>query len=66
MKVDYKLLLEQEKDAKEFVSDVVYEFMISNKESRDLIKTIYGFYQIGMTVEQVVACMKSMQRLSDD
>lgn len=66
MQVDYKLLLEQEKGAKEFVSDVVYEFMTTNKESREIIKTIYSFYQIGMTVEQVVTWMKSMQRLSDD
>lgn len=66
MEIDFKLLLEQEKEAKDFVRDILYEFMTTDKEAKEMIKTIYSFYQIGMTVEQVINWMKSIKRFSDD
>ena len=66
MDIDYKELFEQEKEAKEYLSDILTEFFMSDKNSHHMLGSIHSFYQIGVSSSDAVKWLKSMQRIDNN
>lgn len=67
MDVNYKLLLEQDPELKEFCKDIIFEVMLKQgKELDTMIATIHNFYMIGNSKEQVIKFFVSMGRMMGD
>lgn len=62
--VNIKKLLEQDADFKNFAEEAIFAVTMANKASRDIIKSIYGFYSIGMTIKQVSEWLITLNSLS--
>lgn len=65
MNIDYKKLLEQEPEAQRYVKDCLLGIFLADKDSQALLASIHSFYQIGMSVEDVVRWTRNMQRQND-
>lgn len=64
--IDSRKLIKQDPEFKRFISEVMFEVFISDHNARSMIASIHGFYQIGMTTEQVVKWIKSMSTWGPD
>jgi len=60
--VDFRKLINQDADFQTFCKEVLYGAMIKGNE--DFIKSIHSFYQIGMTIDQVVKFMINQMRMN--
>lgn len=60
-KIDYKKLMEQDPEFKEFVKDILLEMFMLDKESQGFLASVHGFYNIGMTREQVAQWVRNMK-----
>jgi hypothetical protein len=60
--IDPLKLLDQDDDFKAYASAVALEFI---KTSPDMIKAIYGFYDIDLSVGQVARWLKTNQNLNN-
>lgn len=65
MNVDPVKLLEQEPAFKEFTKDALLG-MMQTGPGVEVIKTIYSFYSIGMTVDQVTQFLRTAQSMQGD
>lgn len=59
--IDFRKLVEQEPGFREYLSDVLVESIVSDRESTSAMKAIYSFYNIGVTVSQVSLWLKSIR-----
>lgn len=58
---DGKALLEQEPEFAEFAGKALVAMMSTQKDGLTLIGAIYGFYNIGMSIEDIARWFKSVQ-----
>lgn len=65
MEIDYKKLVEQEEDFKQFISDVLFGFMKKDKKFDTMVKTIYSFYLAGTSVDEAVQIMSISSSLNN-
>lgn len=63
MKVDYRLLLEQDPEVAEYVKECLYQFAKASNDFTPMIASIYTFYMSGMTIKQVTEWMINMNHL---
>jgi hypothetical protein len=55
-----KALVEQDPEFKEYAKDALLELFLSNKNTLPMIGALHGFYQTGMTQQQVAQWFKSV------
>lgn len=60
-KVDYKKLMEQDPEFKQFVTDVLLEMFLADSDARPFLTSVHGFYNIGMDKAQVVQWVRNMK-----
>lgn len=63
--IDLKKLLAQDPEFKQFAAEVMIAFMLSHKDTKGLIMSVYGFYQIGLSTEQVAQWIKTMNTFNE-
>lgn len=59
--IDFKKMIEQEPDLKEYFQEVLTTVFLADKNSRDMIKAIYNFREMGMEPQQVAKWILGMQ-----
>ncbi len=64
MNLDGKALLEQDKEFADFAGKALIAMFSNQKDGLPLIGAIYGFYNIGMTTEQVATWWKGLQQFN--
>jgi len=62
--IDFKKMVEQEPDLKAYFSEVLVKVFLADKNSREMLKAIYNFRNIGMTTEQVADWVIGMQKFN--
>lgn len=53
MNIDLKKMLEQDESFRDFTKESLLGMISGDKSGQDLLQSIYSFYNIGMTPEQV-------------
>lgn len=61
MNLDGKALLEQNPEFADFAGQALLKMMTTQKEGLTLIGAIYGFYNIGMSIDDIAKWFKSVQ-----
>jgi len=59
--INFKKMLEQEPELKAYFQEVLMLVFMADKNSHDLVKSIYNFREIGMTADQVAQWIIGMQ-----
>lgn len=62
-KIDYKKLLKQEPDFKEYFEKCAFEMLKDNKE---IVAFIYASYSSGLSLEQFSRYARTVMRLNND
>lgn len=63
MKIDFAKIAEEDKQFQTFLKEAFYKSII--KSDMNLIQTMYGFYQMGLSEEQVAEFIKNMSRMHE-
>lgn len=60
-KIDYKKLIEQDPQFKEFIQEVLVQMFTADQQGYDFLSSVHSFYNIGMTAEQVAQWVRNMK-----
>lgn len=60
-KIDYVKLMKQDPEFKKFVEEVLVAMFTADQEGHAFLQSVHGFYNIGMTVEQVSQWVRNMK-----
>jgi hypothetical protein len=60
-KIDFNKLMEQDPAFKTYVQEVLVAMFTADQEGHAFLASVHGFYNIGMTVEQVAQWVRNMK-----
>jgi len=66
MKVDYKKLVEQEPQFKDYLEQALVKLMLSTKDGQNFIKSVHSFYQIGTSLDDLSTWFNSIKPEEDN
>lgn len=60
MKVDFMKILKQDKEFEKYVREAALAILLGSPQQRDaILETLFNFYQIGLTTEQLRQWVKN-------
>jgi len=59
-KIDFKKMIDQDPEFKKFVAEILLDMMLL-EDDQGFLQSVHGFYNIGMTVEQVSQWVRNIK-----